>query len=164
MALGLALQRLCDPSSDLQGSQWLKTLECEGFESLELQHLYRTVGFLHDVRGDLEKELFLKDRDLFSQKLDLLVVVDVGRVIELYAEFSRSGGAYTPFPDPRAHRLRLEDLRDAAVRERLRRIWLDPLSLDPARASARRHPASTTVVDTFKSRPTCLPYRRGRRP
>jgi hypothetical protein len=68
----LALQRLCEPGSDLQGSQWLKTVECEGFESLELQHLYRTVGFLHDVRADLEKELFLRDRDLFSQKLDLL--------------------------------------------------------------------------------------------
>ncbi|MEJ5312406.1 MAG: IS1634 family transposase [Anaerolineae bacterium] len=68
----LALQRLCDRGSDLQGSQWRKTVECEGFESLELQHLYRTVGFLHDVRGDLEKELFLRDRDLFSQTLGLL--------------------------------------------------------------------------------------------
>jgi hypothetical protein len=68
----LALQRLCEPGSDLQGSQWLKTVECEGFQALELQHLYRTVSFLHDVRGDLEKELFFKDRDLFSQKLDLL--------------------------------------------------------------------------------------------
>jgi hypothetical protein len=68
----LALQRLCEPGSDLQGSQWLKTVECKGFEALELQHLYRTVGFLHDVRANLEKELFLKDRDIFSQKLDLL--------------------------------------------------------------------------------------------
>ena len=68
----LALQRLCEPGSDLQGSHWLKTVECEGLESLELQHLYRTVGFLHDVRAELEKGLFLRDRDLFSQKLDLL--------------------------------------------------------------------------------------------
>ena len=68
----LALQRLCEPGSDLQGSQWMKTVECEGLESLELQHLYRTVGFLHEVRAELEKELFLSDRDLFSQKLDLL--------------------------------------------------------------------------------------------
>ncbi len=67
----------------------------------------------------------------------LLVVVDVGRVIELYAEFSRSGGAYTPFPDTRRHRIRLEELREPAVRERLRRVWLDPMSLDPARVSAR---------------------------
>jgi hypothetical protein len=37
-----------------------------------------------------------------------LVVVDVGNVIELYAEFSRSGATYTPFPDPRSHRIRLD--------------------------------------------------------
>ena len=71
-AFALSLQRLCEPGSDLQGSHWLKTVECEGLESLDLQHLYRTVGFLHDVRAELEKELFLRDRDLFSQKLDLL--------------------------------------------------------------------------------------------
>lgn len=47
-----------------------------------------------------------------------LLVVDVGNVIELYAEFSRSGATYTPFPDPRSHRLRLTDFRDEAIRER----------------------------------------------
>jgi hypothetical protein len=66
-----------------------------------------------------------------------VLVVDVGHVIELYAEFSRSGATYTPFPDPRSHRIRLADLADAAQRERLRRIWTDPLSLDPARVSAQ---------------------------
>ncbi len=38
-----------------------------------------------------------------------IAVVDVGHVIELYAEFSRSGGAYTPYPDVRTHRIRLDD-------------------------------------------------------
>lgn len=66
-----------------------------------------------------------------------LVVVDVGNVVELYAEFSRSGATYTSFPDPRSHRVRLTDFRDEAVRERLRALWLDPLSLDPTRATAR---------------------------
>lgn len=66
-----------------------------------------------------------------------LVVVDVGHVIELYAEFTRSGATYTPFPDPRSHRIRLADLAQPAVRERLRTLWLDPLALDPARTSAR---------------------------
>jgi hypothetical protein len=71
----LALQRLCAPGSDLQGSQWLRTVECRGFESLELQHLYRTVGgFLAPVRTRLEHELFMRDRDLFSQKLDLVFI------------------------------------------------------------------------------------------
>lgn len=66
-----------------------------------------------------------------------LIVVDVGRVIELYAEFSRTGGTYVPYPDPRSHRIPLADLADPAVRERLRAVWLDPLSLDPTRRSAR---------------------------
>jgi len=66
-----------------------------------------------------------------------VVVVDVGRSIELYSEFSRSGGAYIPYPDPRSHRIRLEDLRRPEIRARLRALWLDPLSLDPSRHAAR---------------------------
>jgi restriction-modification enzyme MmeI-like protein len=66
-----------------------------------------------------------------------LVVVDVGYSIELYSDFSRSGKTYIPFPDPRSHRLFLRDLLKEDVRERLRRIWTDPLSLDPSRRSAR---------------------------
>ncbi|MBK8639039.1 MAG: class I SAM-dependent DNA methyltransferase [Chromatiaceae bacterium] len=66
-----------------------------------------------------------------------VVVVDVGRSIELYSEFSRSGGAYIPYPDPRSHRLRLEDLRRPGIRVRLRALWLDPLSLDLSRRAAR---------------------------
>ena len=66
-----------------------------------------------------------------------VVVVDVGQRIELYSEFSRSGGTYVPYPDPRSHRIALEDLRRPEIRERLRQVWLDPLSLDPSRESAR---------------------------
>ena len=66
-----------------------------------------------------------------------LLIVDVGNVIELYAEFTRSGATYTPFPDPRSHRIQLTDLNDEATRQRLRAVWLDPLSLDPTRQSAR---------------------------
>ncbi len=66
-----------------------------------------------------------------------LVVVDVGHRIELYSEFSRSGGSYVPFPDPRSHRIALDDLRDPDIRERLRKVWLEPLSLDPSREAAR---------------------------
>ncbi len=71
----LALQRLCAPGSDLAGAGWLRTVEYPGFESIELQHLYRTVGgFLAVVRADLEQELFFRDRDLFTQHLDLVFI------------------------------------------------------------------------------------------
>src|SRR5690606_20985317 len=65
-----------------------------------------------------------------------LVVIDVGHTIELFSEFSQTGGSYTAFPDPRTHRLKLADLRDPEVRETLRKVWTDPLSLDPARRTA----------------------------
>ena len=66
-----------------------------------------------------------------------LVVLDVGNVIELYAEFTCTGGSYTPFPDPRSHRIRLDDLSKPEIRARLKAVWQDPHSLDPARRTAR---------------------------
>jgi len=66
-----------------------------------------------------------------------LIVVDVGNTIELHSEFTRSGGNYTPFPDPHSYRFPLEALRDETTRELLRAVWDDPLSLDPARRTAR---------------------------
>ncbi|MEW5993345.1 MAG: IS1634 family transposase [Candidatus Zixiibacteriota bacterium] len=71
-AFAMALHRLCHPGSDLQCSQWVRTVEAPGFDSLQLQHFYRTCSFLAEVRDDLERELFFKDRDLFSQELDLV--------------------------------------------------------------------------------------------
>ena len=70
----MALQRLCRPGSDLQGSSWVKTVEAEGFEKLELQHFYRTCGFLWDVRQELERRLYFRGRDLFSMQLDLVFI------------------------------------------------------------------------------------------
>ena len=66
-----------------------------------------------------------------------LIVVDVGQSIALYAEFSRSGGNYIPFPDPAHYRISLDDLADPEVRALLAAAWLDPLSLDPSRRSAK---------------------------
>ena len=70
VAFAMTLQRLCAPGSDLQGSGWLETVE--GLPEIALQHLYRANGFLAEVREDLEKELFARDRDLFSRELDLI--------------------------------------------------------------------------------------------
>jgi len=66
-----------------------------------------------------------------------VLVVDVGTVIEVYAEFSRTGGTYTPFPDPRSHRITLAELTEPGVIDRLRLIWTQPDALDPARISAK---------------------------
>ncbi|MCC6462147.1 MAG: class I SAM-dependent DNA methyltransferase [Saprospiraceae bacterium] len=66
-----------------------------------------------------------------------LLVVDVGHSIALYTDWSRAGGHYVPFPDSASYRIALADLQDENIRERLRAVWTDPLSLDPSRRSAK---------------------------
>jgi SAM-dependent methyltransferase len=66
-----------------------------------------------------------------------LIVVDVGHSIALYSEFSRTGGAYVPFPDSARFRIPLGDLEREEVRDLLRAVWTDPLTLDPTQRSAR---------------------------
>lgn len=65
-----------------------------------------------------------------------LLVVDVGNVIEVFADFSGQGKNYAHFPDRQSYRIAMDDLRDVKVQARLRAIWTDPLSLDPTRISA----------------------------
>jgi hypothetical protein len=72
VSFALALQRLCEPGSDLQGSQWLEAVEGPGLEGIALHQMYRTVAWLAEVRERLERELFFRDRDLFTQELDLV--------------------------------------------------------------------------------------------
>lgn len=62
-----------------------------------------------------------------------IMVCDVGFCIDVYADFTGTGKHYAQFPSQKEYRVYLTDLRDAEVRERLRKIWLDPLSLDPSR-------------------------------
>jgi len=65
-----------------------------------------------------------------------LIVCDVGHSIDLYAEFTGTGGQYERFPDPVSHRITLPDLHRPEIRERLRKVWLDPHALDPSKVAA----------------------------
>ncbi|WP_417764821.1 DNA methyltransferase [Shewanella chilikensis] len=66
-----------------------------------------------------------------------IIVTDVGRHLELYSEFSRSGGNYTAYPDSNSYKIKLEDLRKPEIQQRLIAVWNDPMELDPSRVSAR---------------------------
>lgn len=102
----------------------------------------------HGIRGTRQWDIALEKaynqargyiRDLPSSegRPPFLIVCDVGYVIELYSEFTCTGGSYIRFPDPKHHRIHLEDLRDPAIRQRLHSIWTDPLSLDPSKHAAK---------------------------
>lgn len=66
-----------------------------------------------------------------------LIVCDVGHCFEFFADFTGYGKNYVQFPDRQSYRVYLEDLRDTDIRDRVRAIWDEPHSLDPARQAAR---------------------------
>jgi hypothetical protein len=81
-----------------------------------------------------------KQAENYARALDewppFLIVADVGHVIELYSDFSRQGKNYAQFPDRNSFRVSMADLRSPDVRARLKAVWEDPFSLDPARRAA----------------------------
>ncbi len=89
------------------------------------------------LRARGQAEQYVRGLPAEEGRPPFIVVVDVGHSIELFAEFSCTGGAYIPFPAPGAHRIRLTDLENAEIRKRLRAVWLNPLELDPSKRSAR---------------------------
>src|SRR5436190_13188937 len=108
---------------------------------LELRESYQPVrgsdawdDAMIKARGQAER--YVRSLPASEPNPPFLLVVDVGHTFEVFADFTQAGKAYLPFPDPRSFRIRLEQLADEKIRERLKLIWTDPSSLDPARHSA----------------------------
>jgi len=89
------------------------------------------------LKAQAQAEQYARALPASEGRPPLLIVVDVGHSIELFSEFTCTGGTYVPFPDPRSHRLSIDRLNDPEVRETLRLAWTDPKALDPARRTAR---------------------------
>ncbi|WP_318012977.1 class I SAM-dependent DNA methyltransferase [Mesorhizobium sp. ESP7-2] len=66
-----------------------------------------------------------------------IIACDVGRAIEIYADFSGHGRHYAQFPDVRQFRIELSELANPDTRELLRAVWEQPQSLDPAQKTAK---------------------------
>jgi hypothetical protein len=78
---------------------------------LKLRQAGHTKGFDDGLlRARSQSENYARALPAAESRPPFVLVVDVGTVIEVYAEFSQSGGTYTPFPDPRSHRIKLADL------------------------------------------------------
>src|SRR3712207_2342729 len=90
---------------------------------------------MKNARQQAETYVFLLDAD--HPAPPFVIVCDVGHCLELFADFTGTGRAYGHFPDRKGYRIYMEDLRDPDIRKRLRDVWEDPRSLDPARESAR---------------------------
>ncbi|WP_439633107.1 class I SAM-dependent DNA methyltransferase [Glycocaulis sp.] len=86
------------------------------------------------ARGQAER--YAKDLPREHGWPPFLIVADIGYCFELYADFSGQGKAYEQFPDRRGFRILLEDLRKPEIRARLKAVWTDPHSIDPAKKTA----------------------------
>ena len=81
-----------------------------------------------------------------------IVIVDLGNAIYTYSEFTRTGGNYVPFPDPRHFEIRLDDLHKPEIQHRLRKLWLDPDKLDPSKHAAKvTREVSTKLAELARS-------------
>ena len=66
----------------------------------------------------------------------LLMVINTGRYLALYANFKDKSRAYEMFPDKAGFRIPLADLLNPEIRARLRLIWENPQALNPERIGA----------------------------
>ena len=90
---------------------------------------------MYEAKG--QAELYVRNLPASEHNPPFIIVADVGHSMELFSDFSRQGRTYIPFPDPRTHRLKLRDLAEAEIRERLKQVWTEPLALDPSRRTAK---------------------------
>lgn len=88
----------------------------------------------HMLRAKGQAEQYARDLPADEPSPPFLIVCDVGFCFDIYADFSGTGRHYAQFPDREGFRVYTTDLRKAAIRDRLKAIWTEPLSLDPARA------------------------------
>lgn len=96
---------------------------CFVLEAKKLRQGAQTRGFDDAMlRARAQAEGYARALPAEEGRPPFLITVDVGNVLEIYAEFSRSGATYTPFPDPRSHRIKLSELADAAIRARLKAL------------------------------------------
>ncbi|MCW5720006.1 MAG: class I SAM-dependent DNA methyltransferase [Devosia sp.] len=66
-----------------------------------------------------------------------IIACDVGRAIEIYADFSGYGRHYAHFPDANRFRINLAQLADPNIRQMLKKVWQAPAALDPAHQTAK---------------------------
>jgi hypothetical protein len=98
------------------------------------------------LRARAQAEGYVRALPADEPPVPFLIVCDIGHSIELFADFSGHNRTWLPFPEAGAHRLRLDQLAEPAVQARLRAVFADPASLDPARRAAKATRASAEVL------------------
>ena len=73
MLFGLVANRALAPSSKLAASEWMsRDVHIDGLGEVSDDACYRAMDWLHDVRGELEKQVYFQVADLLNLQVDLL--------------------------------------------------------------------------------------------
>jgi Transposase DDE domain len=70
---GLVANRALAPSSKLAASEWMsRDVHVDGLGEVSDDACYRAMDWLHDVRGELEKQVYFQVADLLNLQIDLI--------------------------------------------------------------------------------------------
>jgi hypothetical protein len=70
---GLVANRALAPSSKLAASEWMsRDVHVDGLGEVDDDACYRAMDWLHDVRGELEKQVYFQVADLLNLQVDLI--------------------------------------------------------------------------------------------
>jgi Transposase DDE domain len=70
---GLVANRALAPSSKLAAAEWMsRDVHVDGLGEVSDDACYRAMDWLHDVRGELEKQVYFQVADLLNLQVDLL--------------------------------------------------------------------------------------------
>ncbi len=115
-----------------RGSLVMEAKKASGHAGADAAPTERAEGLMRGAKRQAERYAWALD-----EWPPFLIIVDVGRSIELWSDFARQGKAYLPFPDSAHQKITLDQLNDPAIRTMLAAVWMDPMSLDPANRVAQ---------------------------
>ena len=73
MLFGLVASRALAPSSKLAASEWMShDVQIDGLGEVSDDACYRAMDWLHQVRGELEKQVYFQVADLLNLQVDLI--------------------------------------------------------------------------------------------
>ena len=84
------------------------------------------------MRALEQAEGYVRALDVSEPPVPFLIVLDIGGTFDLFVDFTLMNRFWLPYPAPNANRITMDQLSDPEMRERLRAVWTEPLSLDPS--------------------------------
>ena len=120
-------------------SRWTGKPKAAAFDDTEIRaDIEETTPFgpgsgLDKIRRNAfnQAKSYVHDLPIDHPTPPFILVCDVARSFEVWADFSGTGRGFAPFPDRRQARFTHADLARPEIQARIRSIWTRPNSLDP---------------------------------